>query len=93
MAPVEAFHVRVGLEATPVEPLAGLASTGGAGGGAAVVKFQTVEYALVPPAFDALTLQKYLVLVARAAEKDVAEIFPWLTSVVAKVLSTDTWIR
>lgn len=81
------------MGATPVEPLAGAASTGGAGGGATVVKFQTVEYALVPLAFVALTLQKYLVLAARLAAKDVAEMFPWLTSVVTKVLSADTWMR
>ena len=78
------------MEGTPAEPLAGAASTGGGGGGVTVVKFQTVEYALVPLAFDALTLQKYLVLVARFAAKDVAEILPWSTTVVAKELSDDT---
>ena len=44
-------------------------------------------------AFVALTLQKYLVLVTRLAAKDVTEMFPWLTTVVAKVLSVDTWMR
>jgi hypothetical protein len=58
VAPVEAFHVSVGFVATPVVPLAGVASAGGEGGGrAAVVKFQAAEYALVPPVFAALTCQ------------------------------------
>ena len=44
-----------------VAPLAGDASVGAAGGGGTVVKLDAVEYALVPPAFVALTCQKYVV--------------------------------
>ena len=51
--------MKVGFVATPVAPFAGNAKAGatGGGGGAAVVKLHVVEYALVPPLFDALTCQ------------------------------------
>jgi hypothetical protein len=43
VAPADAFHVSVGFVATPVVPLAGLASTGTEGGGADVVNVQAPE--------------------------------------------------
>jgi hypothetical protein len=56
---VEAFQLSVGLVETPVAPFEGEESVGAEGGegGAAVAKLQAVEYALVPPAFVALTRQ------------------------------------
>ena len=58
VAPLEAFHVRVGVLDTLVAPLMGELSDGAAGGlPAAVVKLHVVDQALVPPAFVAFTLQ------------------------------------
>ena len=58
VAPLEAFHVRVGVLDTLVAPLIGELSVGAAGGlPAAVVKLHVLDQALVPPAFVAFTLQ------------------------------------
>jgi len=62
VAPEEAFHVKVGLIETSMELLAGELSVGAAGGATTVVKLFAEEYELVPPAFVALTRQKYFVL-------------------------------
>jgi hypothetical protein len=56
VAPVDAFHVKVGFVATPVAPLAGVARTGGAGG-VAVVKLNAPENELGTPPLEALTCQ------------------------------------
>jgi hypothetical protein len=54
---VEAFHDTVGLVETPVAPFEGDDSVGADGAATMVVKLRAVEYALVPPAFVALTRQ------------------------------------
>ena len=50
-------HVRVGEVEAFTVPLAGVASVGAGGALAIVVKLHTVDQALVPPAFAALTSQ------------------------------------
>ena len=58
VAPLEGFQLKVGLVETPVAMSAGEASSGAAGAApTTVVKLQTPEYALVPPAFVAFTRQ------------------------------------
>ncbi len=59
VAPDEAAQERVAVVATPVAPLAGVLSTGAAGGAgaAAVVNLLVSDQPLVPPAFVAFTLQ------------------------------------
>jgi hypothetical protein len=54
---VEAFQLSVGVMETPVAPFDGDDSVGADGAATMVVKLQAVEYALVPPAFVALTRQ------------------------------------
>jgi len=58
IAPMEAFHTKTGPAETPIAMFGGESNIGAAGAGpATVVKFQTVEYALVPAAFVAFTRQ------------------------------------
>jgi hypothetical protein len=59
VAPLAAFQLSVGFVETLVAPFDGEVSVGADGGltVALVVKLQTVEYALVPPVFVALTRQ------------------------------------
>ena len=57
VAPLEAFQLKVGLVEISVAPFAGEASVGAPGAATTVVKLLPTEYALVPPAFVAFTLQ------------------------------------
>ena len=57
VAPEDVFQPSVSEVGWPVELLGGDASMGGGGPATIVVKLQAEEYALVPPAFDALTRQ------------------------------------
>ncbi len=57
VAPVDAVQDMVREVARPLAPFVGEASAGAPGGAAVVVKFQTPDHALVPPALVALTFQ------------------------------------
>ena len=59
MAPLEAFQPKVGLVETPLAPSTGEARIGGPGAAITVVKVNGAEKELAPPAFVALTRQKY----------------------------------
>jgi hypothetical protein len=56
VAPFEAFQIRSAFVATSVAPFTGELSVGG-DGTLFVVKLRTLDQALVPPAFVALTRQ------------------------------------
>ena len=57
-APAEAFQVRVGVLETLLDPSSGETCVGAAGGlPAPVLKLNTVDHELVPPAFVAFTRQ------------------------------------
>jgi len=59
-----------------------------------VVKFQTEDQLLVPPAFEASTRQKYLVFSKRLpTEVDVEDPRVWSLNVEAKVESVESWNR
>jgi len=55
--PLMVVHVKVGNNATFVEPVAGNSNVGTPGAGGTVVKLKAVENALEPPAFFARTCQ------------------------------------
>jgi len=57
VAPVAAFQLNVGSIGTFVEPFAGDESVDADGAATIVVNEKTEEYAVVPPAFVALTRQ------------------------------------
>jgi len=57
VAPVAVFQLNVGLIGTFVEPFAGEESVGVDGAATIVVNEKAEEYAVVPPAFVALTRQ------------------------------------
>lgn len=91
VAPVEEFQPRFTVVGWPVAPLVGAASVGAAGTEGTVVKFRVLEYALVPPAFFAFTLQKYFVALDNGPTcRDVPVMVESLTTVVAKSESLDS---
>ena len=58
VAPLDAFHVKVGFLGTPVAPSIGELRVGIEGGlPTAVVKLKVPDHALVPPVLVAFTLQ------------------------------------
>jgi len=57
VAPVEALQLRVGLMEIPVALFSGEAKAGADGMATTVVKLQTVDQPLVPPALVAFTRQ------------------------------------
>jgi hypothetical protein len=88
------FHVNVGAKGTLVAPAAGVSGVGGAGGAMIVVKFPVVEKALVPPAFVALTRQKYCVSFNKPLTlREVATIAESFTIVVEKLEAVETCNR
>src|SRR5205814_1012381 len=81
------------LPPRPVSDAHGLV-LGGGGAGAAVVKLNVVENALVPDAFRAFTRQKYCVPAARPlTTAEVAVIPAWSKIVLLNAALVETWTR
>ncbi len=89
-----AFHDSVNVAGWFVALFAGEARAGAAGAAGIVVKPEDVEYALVPPAFDALTCQKYVVPFDNGpTDCDVPVSVESSTTVVVNDELVDTWSR
>jgi hypothetical protein len=90
-AVADAFHAKVNVAGWSTELLGGDWRAGGDGGAMIVVKFHTLEYELVPPAFFAFTRQKYIVLFAKGPTcLDVVVTVESFRTVVPKSESVDT---
>ncbi len=91
---METFHVSVSVVGWFVVPFAGVVNVGAAGAAGTVVKLEDAEYELVPPAFDALTCQKYVVpFVSGPTDCDVPVSVESSTTVVANEELVETCRR